>query len=453
MTLSRFADLAAGTIHGIAPTTEFHGYSLDSRAIAPGSLFIAIRGKRSDGHDHARDAVGAGAVAALVERSVDAPHILVSNLVDALARFGSARRNEFKGPVIAITGSNGKTATKEFTAAACSPLGEVLKSPANHNTEFTAPLVWDALTTETRIAVVEMGMRGLGQIRHLCEFSRPTIGVVTMIGTAHVEMVGSREGIAEAKAELLAGLELGGISILWAEDDFFGFLRGRAPGTVRTFGFTPDAECRVLGYRALSWDRCIVRGSLDGVQFETELPTVGRHQALNAAAAILAAHTAGVAVDEAAEAIQTSKLPPLRMEVRQVGRATVLLDTYNASPDSTVAAIKTLAELPASGRKLVVLGEMRELGEFAESGHRQVGRVLGESPVDAVLLFGDLTRFIEGEASRAGLDPRCIRHARSLTDVEEFLIALEPGDLVLMKGSRALELESAVPVDRGVSTR
>ncbi|MBX7131499.1 MAG: UDP-N-acetylmuramoyl-tripeptide--D-alanyl-D-alanine ligase [Fimbriimonadaceae bacterium] len=453
MTLVRFAELAGATIHGIDPGTEFLGYSLDSRAITPGNLFIAIKGKRSDGHDHASEAIGAGAVAALVEWPVDAPHLLVKNLVEALSQFGAARRNEFNGPVIAITGSNGKTATKEFTAAACAPLGEVLKSPANHNTEYTAPLVWDALTPETRIAVVEMGMRGLGQIAHLCKFSRPTIGVITMIGTAHVEMVGSREGIAEAKAELLAGLEPGGTSILWAEDDFYGYLRERAPAAVRTFGFSPDAECRVLGYRALSWDRCIVRGSLDGVQFETELPTVGRHQALNAAAAILAAHTAGVGVEDAANAIRNAILPPLRMELRSVGKATVLLDTYNASPDSTVAAIKTLAELPAAGSKRVVLGEMRELGSFAETGHRQVGRVLGESPVDEVLLFGELTKFIESEAIRAGMDPTRIRHASKLSDVANFLEALQPGDLVLMKGSRALELESAVPLDRGVSTR
>jgi UDP-N-acetylmuramoyl-tripeptide--D-alanyl-D-alanine ligase len=194
-----------------------------------------------------------------------------------------------------------------------------------------------------------------------------------------------------------------------------------------------------------------VRGHLDGVTFETEMPTIGRHQALNAAAAILAAHSAGVGVDEAAEALRTAILPPLRMEVRDLGGVTVLLDTYNASPDSTVAAIRTLAELPAPGRKLAIIGEMRELGAFSETGHRQVGRALGEAPVDGVLLYGELTRFVESEAIRAGMEPSKLSVAADLNAIRSFLRELKDGDLVLMKGSRALEMETALPTERGVS--
>lgn len=453
MTLGDFAERAGARLVGTSPTIPYRGFCLDSRAAEPGTLFLAIVGRRSDGHDHAIEAFRKGAVAAVVERPVEGPHLLVDNLVGALSRFAASFRTQFHGPVIGITGSNGKTATKEFTAAACSPLGRVLKSPANHNTEYTAPLVWAELTPDTAAVVVEMGMRGAGQITHLCGFAKPTIGVVTMIGSAHLEMVGSREGIAAAKAELLGALPENGVSILWAEDDFIAYLRGKAPGPVRTFGFSPDAECRVLGYRALDWNRCLIRAHLDGRSFEADLPTVGRHQALNAAAAVLAAHSAGVEVEAAASALASAELPPLRMEVRPFNGATILLDTYNASPDSTVAAVRTLAELPVTGRRFAVIGEMRELGDLTETGHRQVGRAIGEANLDGIVLFGEATRFVEAEAVRAGLDPGKISSVASLDDVRGFLRNLEPGDVALMKGSRSLEMESAVPEDRGVSTR
>lgn len=450
MTLGEFGTLAGGVVTDADPNTMFAGFALDSRTAQPGQLFIAIRGKRSDGHEFVADALARGAVAALVERPVNGPHILVPTLVTSLARFASAQRAGFEGPVIGITGSNGKTATKEFTTAACSPLGDVLKSGGNFNTEYTAPLVWADLRPSTRVAVVEMGMRGLGQIAHLCSFVRPTIGVVTMIGTAHIEMVGSRDGIAQAKGELLDALPSNGTAVLNADDDYTPILSKRARCAVRTFGFSPDSECRILGYRALGWDRCVTFGRLDGLAFEAELPTVGRHQALNAAAAILAAHLVGVGVEESARALANAALPPLRMEVRQVSGATVLVDTYNASPDSTVAAIRTMCELPAPARRLAVIGEMRELGAFAETGHRQVGRALGEAALDGVLLFGDLTDYVESEAVRAGLDPARIRRAESLDDIRKFLHSLGEGDLVLMKGSRALEMESALPPTEAV---
>jgi UDP-N-acetylmuramoyl-tripeptide--D-alanyl-D-alanine ligase len=452
LTVGDFARIVGGRLTG-SPSAEFEGFCLDSRAVEAGSLFLAIAGKRHDGHDHAEEAIRKGCVAAVVERPIEGPHVLVDNLVEALARLGSSFRDRFSGPVIGITGSNGKTSTKEFAAAACSPLGPVLKSPANHNTEYTAPLVWTRLRPDTAVAVVEMGMRGFGQIAHLCRFSRPTIGVITMIGTAHVEMVGSREGIVQAKTELFDALPEDGVAILWAEDDFAGVLRERAHCPVRTFGFSPDAECRVLGYRALSWDRCLVRGQLDGRSFEAELPTVGRHQALNAAAAVLAAHSAGVAVEAAAESLAHAELPPLRMEVRLLDGATLLVDTYNASPDSTVAAIRTLSELPANGRRIAIIGEMRELGDLVETGHRQVGRAIGEANLDRVVLYGEATRFVESEAVRAGLDPSRVEIAHSLDEVRRLLEGLADGDVALMKGSRSLEMETAVPQDRGVSTR
>lgn len=439
--LSAFAAECGGALHG--EDRPITGFATDHREVRAGDLFLAIRGANVDGHDYAERAVAAGAAGVLAERHVGGPHILVSSLVQALAAFANVRRSAFGGPVVGVTGSNGKTTTKELVAAALRPLGAVLKSPGNRNTEYTAPLVWADLDGHAAV-VSELAMRGFGQIEHLSGFTRPTIGVVTMIGAAHIEMVGSREGIAKAKAEMLRSMAPGAPAVVWAEDDFLDYLRSQARGPVRTFGFGPEAELMILGYRALDWRRCIVRFGLDGETTEAELPTLGRHQARNAAAALLVAHSLGVPMDQATTNLETAELPPMRMEATDLNGATVLLDAYNASPDSTVAAIQALAEVPATGRRVAVLGEMRELGAYSESGHRQVGRALAESPIDAALLVGPEARNIEAEALRSGYPETRIRFAEAFEDVAMFLRGLREGDVALVKGSRALGLEKAV---------
>lgn len=439
---AEFASLAGGELVSICPDARISGFALDSNDVQPGDLFIAIKGARVDGAAFAPQAIKRGAVCVLTEKSLEAPHILVPSLTASLAEYGATLRKRFAGPVVGITGSNGKTACKEFCASALSPLGPVLKSPGNRNTEYTSPLVWASLTQKTRVAVIEMAMRGPGQIAHLARIHRPTVAIVTMIGTAHIEMVASREGIAQAKSEIFSsGPET---AILWQEDDFLGSLRTSASGRVRTFGFSPDADCQILGYRPLSWERCVVRGRLDGSAWEADLPTVGRHQALNAAAAILTASVLGVDPPSAAAAMAEAKLPAMRMEVIKRNGVTIILDNYNASSDSTVAAIRTLAEVPVAGKRYAVIGEMLEMGDFSESGHRHVGRALAEAPVERAILYGGLTSHVRTEAVRAGMPSQRIEAASSLEDVEKFLDALVPGDVALIKGSRALGLEQAL---------
>lgn len=452
-TLGELAELlGAARVNADAHVIVSH-FALDSREVRPGSLFCAIQGASVDGHEFAPAALAQGAVAVLAEKEVPGPHLRVPNLVSALAEAAGTVRQRFPGPVVGITGSNGKTAAKEFAAAALSPAGPVTKSPGNRNTEYSSPLVWLENDLENSSAVVvELAMRGPNQIAHLASFSRPHVAVITMIGTAHIEMVGSREGIAAAKSEILGPYSGFGeptgpqTAIFWQEDEFLSTLRSNtSPETaVRTFGFSFDAECQVLGYRAISWDRCAFRARLDGVSFEAELATVGRHQALNAAAAVLAAHSQGVPVLHAAEALAQAELPPMRMEHRLHHGASLLLDTYNASPDSTVAALRTLAELPCDGRRFAVIGEMRELGDFRESGHRQVGKALATSPLEAVLLIGEATEWTRSEAVRAGYPEDRIERVESLDEVREFLDQLEPGDVALLKASRALGLERAL---------
>ncbi|MBL8059380.1 MAG: UDP-N-acetylmuramoyl-tripeptide--D-alanyl-D-alanine ligase [Chthonomonas sp.] len=442
MRLSELARRTGGSLVG--QDQEFTGFALDNREAHPGLVFVAIKGNRVDGHDYADSAAALGAVAALVERPVGGTHILVPNVVEALGKLGRSLREEFSGPVVGITGSNGKTTAKEMVAAALSPLGLVLKNVGNQNSEFTSPLTWFGLTPEHKSAVIEMGMRGLDQIRHLAEISKPNLGLITMIGSAHIEMVGSRQGIADAKAELFESLPSDGVAHLWADDEFAGYLRSKAPCRVRTFGAGPDADMRLVGYKALGVDRCEARLSLGSWNSTIELPTVGRHQALNAAAALLVADSANVPLAQTAEALTQVQLPAMRMEIVRQGGATIMLDTYNASPDSMVAAIRTLSELPCEGRRVAIIGEMKELGSVSELGHRRVGREISISPIDELVLYGEETRFIAEEAKQGGFAASRIKVATRIDEVRAIVASLFDGDLALIKGSRALELERAL---------
>ena len=423
----------------------YSNFALDSREVSPGSVFLAIKGARVDGHDFVEMAVSLGAVACVVEKPIHGTHILVPDVVAAIGYLGQSYREEFSGPVIGVTGSNGKTTTKQLIAAALSPMGPVLMNQGNQNSEFTSPLTWTRLEPDHKSAVIEMGMRGFGQIKHLAEISRPTHAVITMIGTSHIEMVGSREGIAKAKGELFESLPAYGTAIAWADDDFVQDLKKLAPGKFVTFGFNHDADMSVVGYKALSMNLSQIRLDFHGEQCTIELPTIGRHNAQNAAAAILAAIECGVKFKEACEAIAHAELPPMRMETLTYRGAKVLLDTYNASPDSMIAALKTLLELPCEGRRLAVLGSMKELGVTLESGHRAVGKQVALSNLDALVLIGEETRYVAEEAIQDGFPAGKIIHADGMDTVTSFLQTIREGDLVLIKGSRALGLEQALP--------
>ncbi len=445
LTLSEFAVRCGGVLSG--PDALVSGFATDSREVVEGSLFLAIKGANVDGHDFADQVMAAGACAVLAERPLPVPHVLVENLVDALARFGAGLRDEFAGLVVGVTGSAGKTTTKEFIAAALGPKGSVLKNRGNRNTEYTSPLIWTEKNPGDWAAVVEMGMRGFDQISHLAKISRPQIAVITLVGTAHIEKVGSREGIARAKGEILQFLAKDGHAIFWAEDDFLGQLRGMCHAPSSTFGFSPEADCRITGYRAVSWKSSVIEGLCDGVRFSAELGILGRHHARNAAAALLAAVRGGVGLAEAADALGSAELPPMRMEAVELDGVTYLIDAYNASPDSTSAALQALAEVPASGRRVAVLGEMKELGSYTERGHRLVGQSLAAAMPDACLLTGGPTTLIAEEAVKGGFPESRLTQLESvdLDRVRSFLSELRPGDVALIKGSRALGLETALP--------
>ena len=440
MKLSEFARRCGGVLVG--QDGEIVGFATDSREVQTGYLFLCIRGANVDGHEFAETAFKNGAVGCLVERPVDGPYVLVEDITRGLAVFGRSIRGEFRGPVVGITGSNGKTSTKEFVTGALSPMGQVVKNEGNKNTELTSPLLWERVGIDTKAVVVEMGMRGFDQIAHLASIAQPTVGVITNVGTAHIEKVGSRGGIAKAKGELLQALPEDGVAVLWAEDDYFGDLKELAPGRVVTFGTSPDAWSKVIGHQSEGWSGSVVVGQVDGQDYEVRLPMIGGHHALNVAAAMAVARVLGVDIESAAKGIESVSALPMRMEVREINGATVLVDTYNASPDSTISALKTVETGPVTGRRLAVLGEMKELGDYTEGGHRLVGKVVGVSSLDKVFLVGEPTRFIREEAEAAGFVGSI--EEGDLEGVRGFLKGMGAGDVVLIKGSRALGLEKAL---------
>ncbi len=497
---------------GVARRRMVTGFATDSRDVEPGDLFIAIRGAQVDGHAFVEAAFANGAAAALVERPVSGPHIRVYSVVAALARMARSFRDEFQVPVIGVTGSAGKSSCKEFVAAALSPLsamsvrgegvggGEprILKTEGNRNTEYTAPLLWAEVSSpsplpegrggrgvrgedEVAAVVVEMGMRGLGQIAHLASFSKPTIAIITNIGVSHLSELGSREAIAQAKGEILEALPVDGVAILWAEDEYLAFLKDlalRAPAgssrRVLTFGFSETADARVVSYRAAGWEGAEIEIAFEGDVYLARLPVVGRHQVLNAAAAFLAAVAAGVPPELAAKGLNAAELPPMRMAIRERGDVTYVLDMYNASPPSVIAALETVRDvidsnspppnpLPAHRHRgegepefVTVLGEMRELGQYAEDGHRQVGTALKRFGVDRVVLLAPARAgtdqpepsgvgAIRVAALEAGIAASNIEVASSHEEVKALLSELEGPAVVLVKGSRGVELELALP--------
>ena len=439
------ARLLGGDLVGSAG--DINGFALDSREAGPGIAFLAIRGAHVDGHDFVAQALKSGAALTVAERPVNEPYIEVRNLVIALAQMAASYRSSFTGPVVGVTGSAGKTTAKEFVAAALAGLGPVLKTEANRNTEYTVPLLWAELTPEHRSAVVEMGMRGFGQIAHLARISAPDVAIVTNVGWAHIDLVGSRDGIARAKGELLQSLSASGQALLWAEDDYLALLRELAPGRALTFGFEAGADSRITEYEALTWGQAEVSGVTLNQPWHALLAAAGRHVAIDAAASVLAASVLGVSAQEAADRIADAKLPPMRMETRQVALGTVLLDAYNASPPSVIAALQTLMDVPTNGRHLAVLGEMKELGAFSEEAHRAVGRAVAELGLDEVLFFGGPTRVAWEEAIRAGA---AARFTDRIEDATGLIAGLKEGDVVLVKGSRGVALERALEPLEGV---
>jgi len=448
LSLALVADIVdgelAGTTADTAPVVD-GPVVIDGREAAPGSLFAAFVGERVDGHDHVHQAAAAGAVAVLGSRPTDLPTVVVDDVRAALQRLASyvvsRVREEGDLTVVALTGSQGKTSTKDLLAAVLGRSAATVATRGSFNNELGMPLTALRVEPSTRFLVLEMGARGIGHIAELTGLVRPDVSVVLNVGQAHLGEFGSRDAIAQAKGELVEALTEAGTAVLNAGDERVLAMASRTVGRVVSFGDVPAADVRVEG---LTLDRLgrpsfrLVRGE---EQAEVSLRLVGAHQALNAAAAAAVALACGVPLAEVATALsEVETLSQWRMELRELdGGVIVLNDSYNANPDSVRAALDALAAIGADAdvrRTIAVLGEMKELGETHDEEHRGVGAYAAGLGVDHVVVVGEAARGIhEGAGGASHLLPD---NAAAIAWLAEHV---REGDAVLLKASRGARLD------------
>jgi UDP-N-acetylmuramoyl-tripeptide--D-alanyl-D-alanine ligase len=451
-TFGEIADMVSGTGTNGDDSLVVRGVSKDTRTIQAGNLYVPIIGERFDGHDFAKEAHDRGAAATLWQRDrgeppEGVPAIVVDDSLAALQRLAARYREQLPVRIVGVTGSNGKTTTKDMIAAVLAQRFHVHKTEGNLNGDIGLPLMILQMDGTTEIAVLEMGMRGFGEIELLTRIARPEAAVVTMIGEAHLERLGSREGIARAKLEILGGLRRGGLFVYNGDEPLIDSL---LPETAK-----PDAMTSVrFGESADNdlWLRDVGMGP-DGTEFVPgglsertyRIPLLGRHNAVNALAAIAIGRHFGM--DEAAIAAGLAAMRPTGMRIEKLEAEsgfTVLNDAYNASPASTRAALELLADLTSYGRKIVVLGDMLELGEEEERFHRDIGALLTPDRFDYVYAFGPLSKYTAESAMHAFPEGRVKWFERKEELLRDILGVAEPSDIVLVKGSRGMKLEEAV---------
>ena len=415
----------------------------DTRKIQPGSLFVCLRGERFDGHSFASQAAQLGAAALLVDHPVDAdvPQLVVTDTGKALLQWAGWYRRRFQLPVVGLTGSVGKTTTKEFIALVLGAKYNTLKTQGNLNNEIGVPQMLFRLEDSHTAAVIEMGMNHFGEISRLTRAVAPTVGLITNIGVSHIENLGSRAGILQAKLEILEGMAPDAPLIVNIDNDM---LRTVKLGDRPLLTFAIDDQRADFTATDIAEQGSTTTFTVHHSTFTrpVTIPTVGIHNVYNALAAMAVGYVTGVDPAAAASALANYVPAGMRQNLVQVGGVQVIEDCYNASPDSMRAALQTLGKLPVH-RRYAVLGAMLELGDYAKEAHTQVGKMAAENGIDGVLAYGADAAYIVEAAKQAGLE-----NAR-LFDTKEALAQslaqqVQPGDGVLFKGSRGMHLEDVM---------
>ena len=446
MALSAAAQTLRGRLHG--PDGEYSSVSIDTRRMDRGALFFAITGGQGDGHDHVPQAQRAGAAGAVVStvQACSLPQISVDDTTLALGRLGSDWRARFPVPVAAITGSNGKTTVTALAGSILNRLGNCLVPEKSFNNHWGLPLTLLRLDDACRFAVLEMGTSGHGEIGYLSSLAKPTIVLINNISMAHAEGLGGLEQICLAKSEIFQGLREGGTAVLNADDPHFERLCGYLAETGKdvetlTFGTAPGADIRCTGIRP-GEASCSFALSVAGQTRPVALPLPGAHNALNATAAAALAHAAGAGLEDIRSGLESVRGVPGRLQYRTgINRAVVVDDSYNANPRSVMAAIDVLAAHP--GRKILVLGEMAELGPGGPAAHREVGAYARGRSIDRLRCFSDPSSELS-RAYRSGYG----QEARIIGDLAELVadlrVQMDSGTMVLVKGSRSSRMERVV---------
>lgn len=447
LTLSRIAEIlnVDANASRIDPEAVVIGYSIDSRTIRPGELFFAVKGEKLDGHDYVGQALEKGAIAAVVEQArmtqADVALLRVPDTLLALQQLATAVRRLWGRPLLGVTGSTGKTTTKEAIAHVLSSRFCVHKSEGNLNNHFGLPLMLLKLRPEHEIAVVEMGMSHAGEIAALAKIAQPEIGIVTNVAPVHLEFFDSIAGIARAKYELIESLPPNGTAILNADDEYVSQFGRDFKGKVVGYGLAPSAIVRAENIESHGQQGSTFEVVVGGRRALVTLPLLGRHNVYNALAAIAVGLESGLTLSEAAAALDSLKAADKRGQVVQVGNITVINDCYNCNPTALRAMADALANMPAA-RRIVVAGEMLELGPSGEELHSECGRYVASKKIDLLLGVRGQAKSMVEAAKQAGMRAEFV----DTPEAAGQWLARETrdGDVVLMKASRGVKLERAL---------
>lgn len=448
-TTEEIAQIVGGSVMPANTGATVTGISTDSRSLQPGDLFVPLQGPNYDGHDYLRHAVEHGAAACLSEEIVGGlpvPIIQVDDALNCLGELAGHLRQSFIGPVFAITGTTGKTSTKEMLASILSQQDQGLKTEGNLNNLIGLPLTLARLSDEHRWMVLELGMSQRGEIRRLAQIAQPTVALITNVGAGHLAGLGNISGVAQAKGELFENLKPGSIAIVNNDDPRVATLP--LPVGVQRLSFAIEAKADVWASDLHCGRETRFILHLEGQQHEVILPLPGQHQVLNALAAACAAHSAGVTPAHIVTGLSVVKMAAGRLEVRELDSGVTLLDdSYNANPQSMTAALKALGDWPCLGRKIAVLADMLELGDVAAECHRELG-VYAASRADYLLTMGEWADYVVQGADSANVAgkleivlPPCANHH----EIGVWLVNnLTAEDCVLIKGSRGMHMEKVV---------
>lgn len=425
------------------------GVSIDSRNIKAGELFIAIKGEHFDGHSFIQQAIEKGAVAVIFCPSVKqniclrkprkAAFIQVKNTLKALGDIAHYHRQRFNIPIIAVTGSNGKTTTKEMIAATLKRKYCVLKNEATLNNLIGLPLSLLKLEPKHKVAVIEMGMSRFGEIARLTRILRPSFGIITNIGPSHLHKLKDLGAVAEAKAELLKNLDSNATAILNKDDRFFETISNQNfKARVVTFGINKPSNFRVTHYSYKEGKLYFIVND----KYPFFLKILGEHNLYNALASIAVCSQLNINYGMFLRSLSTFSSLPLRGEVKRVGRVTIIDDGYNSNPQSLASAIRILLQYKCKRKKILVIGDMLELGRKEKFYHTCLGKIIGASGVDMLLTFGELSKALAQSAEKQGMSKNSIFVCNNKHKVVEILLdKVSPGDAILIKGSRLMNME------------
>lgn len=435
-----------------SPPAAMTGVSTDSRALRPGQVFVALRGEKFDGHDYLNIAIESGTPMLIVDRAESANELrrgayhvlLVDNTTTALAQLAAAYRNTLPGRIIAVTGSVGKTTTKQMIDTVLGVRFTGRASPKSFNNHIGVPLtLLNAEPTDAYI-VCEVGTNAPGEIGALAKIIRPDIAIITAVGVAHLEGLGDRAGVLREKASLLSHLREGGLAIVNGDVPGLTDYRKVAPSMV-TYGRGTDCDMRLTDYLAEADSSFFVLNN----RWKYHLPLLGEHNAFNALAAIAVARHMKMTEDQIAAGFERVTPPAGRLATQTIGPITIIDDSYNANPDSMAAALSVLSKLPTRGRRIAVLGDMLELGEASPQFHRELGEDVVASDIDLVITIGRMTMFTAEIVTKQWPGDR-VYAVPTWTDAagEAIVDRLAPGDTVLLKASRGMAVERLVPIIR-----